>query len=432
MGTWFIPYAEILEGNRADLSLGLRSAIRYYNDLAAPGVGGVHFVRRLSWCVGAIWMGRELNMNPTPIANGMEALGLKAYYLHTNDGEADYPYRGSRAFSRTGWDVSSYSQLVQARNYVQITYRQNTSRSLSDDIGLGLSTGGRFFNQFELTEAGEELAHSFLSQVGAGRGGRTLWKFLKLWIEKPNEQAPASAGAIWRVLGPKLSQINGTEAGIVRERLKSDVYEDFPGAKGDTQRRFRLTRAFDNLSDSFAMDDLKRQTEGLDDKAQIYLNDLEVIRAFFDLYHTGLVLLNDVVIDLETSESIKLNETVGSPVVQDDMHSFINTSKFYLDLAERYDSEHPVAVEFAKLYKHNPESILSEILLRDGRICQLVDNLVIKGPLYRSRILNESQNEDDDEDAREAEDTGLGEDIFPTIRNLFYLWKECGEYTKNA
>ena len=53
---YFIPERDDFDIQRADLSLGLRAAARYYNELVAPGIGGARRVRHLSWAVAGIYL----------------------------------------------------------------------------------------------------------------------------------------------------------------------------------------------------------------------------------------------------------------------------------------------------------------------------------------------------------------------------------------
>ena len=54
MGNWFIPALEEFQSERALLHLGLNGAVRHYRELIVPGIGGVWFVRQLSWAVAGI------------------------------------------------------------------------------------------------------------------------------------------------------------------------------------------------------------------------------------------------------------------------------------------------------------------------------------------------------------------------------------------
>jgi hypothetical protein len=160
LGEWYLAEPDKLEDERIDLTLGLRSAIRYYNDLVAPGVGNVTFIRQITWSLLSVRYAKSLKVGAIKLANSIEALGLKAFYNTMLD-ITNYNYRGVRAFVRSNFnDLNSYKDLSQPRNYVQITYRQNTTRSLPYHTGLGFVNGNTSFEGFTLTAPGEELCPS--------------------------------------------------------------------------------------------------------------------------------------------------------------------------------------------------------------------------------------------------------------------------------
>lgn len=53
---YLIPERDDFDIQRADLSLGLRGAARYYNERVAPGIGDAWRVRQLSWAVAGIYL----------------------------------------------------------------------------------------------------------------------------------------------------------------------------------------------------------------------------------------------------------------------------------------------------------------------------------------------------------------------------------------
>ncbi len=74
MSEWFIPAKEEFQSLRALWTLGLNRAIRYYRELVVPGIGGVWFVRQLSWAAADIALAREHHIKPAKVANAIKAL----------------------------------------------------------------------------------------------------------------------------------------------------------------------------------------------------------------------------------------------------------------------------------------------------------------------------------------------------------------------
>ena len=80
---WYLATPEELDIQRIDLTLGLGSSIRYYNDLVAPGIGNVSFIRQILWSLIAVKYSKKFKVSGIKLANSIEALGLKPYY-HLN------------------------------------------------------------------------------------------------------------------------------------------------------------------------------------------------------------------------------------------------------------------------------------------------------------------------------------------------------------
>lgn len=182
---WFAPAPSTADTTRLTLDFGLRSSDLYFRELVVPGLGGVWFVRQLAWATGAIALKHEMSQlgghvpTATRISHGIEALACKRDYL---DGNTDSPMvLGKRAFGRDpDGTIIDFERLTQRAYYVVNTHRQDTSRALRENNGLGLASGSRF-NQFSLTGAGQALADTFLDQT-VGQGGGRLRRWLQDWI----------------------------------------------------------------------------------------------------------------------------------------------------------------------------------------------------------------------------------------------------------
>lgn len=147
---WYVTEPVELERQRLDLSLGLRNSMWFFNNLACPGVGSVSHPRLYTHSIIGIEVARRVNHDsPILVANAIEALSLKATYRSLS--KEDFIYRGVRAFGRDDKNLS-YNFLKQSKNYVSITYRQSTSRYLTDTFGIGLVKKGTRFSNYELSQ----------------------------------------------------------------------------------------------------------------------------------------------------------------------------------------------------------------------------------------------------------------------------------------
>ena len=100
---YLIPERDDFDALRADMSLGMRRAARYYNELVVPGIGGAWRVRHLSWPVAGIYLKQQMQSKRSAIAltHGIEALGNKLEWSCAEISDrADLRLRGIRAFAR--------------------------------------------------------------------------------------------------------------------------------------------------------------------------------------------------------------------------------------------------------------------------------------------------------------------------------------------
>ncbi len=207
---WYVTEAVEREAQRLDLSLGLRNSVWFYNNAPCPGIGSVNHPRLYTHSVLGIYIAKKLNLSAITITNAIEALSLKLTY-NANNGE-NYNHRGSRAFGRDQ-DNLSYNFLKLAKNYVTITYRQNTSRYLTNTFGIGLVNKGSRYSNYELANSGLEI----VSELNTGSDHYE--KLLSEWVLG---NSLSSRGRSWL----EMSKIQQVEKRIFLERFRSSLGSD--------------------------------------------------------------------------------------------------------------------------------------------------------------------------------------------------------------
>jgi hypothetical protein len=428
---WFIPYPDNISAERADLSFGLRSSIRFYGDLVAPGIGSVNFVRRLSWSVAAIALAKDLNVNAMELANALEALALKAHYFVSKG--SDFKYRGSRAFGRDNekWFgcKTSFTKLKESKNYVQITYRQNTTRSLPVETGLGLTTSGRFFSRFSLTDSGKMLADAFLRQKGLGRGGAFVEGFLHEWVLKPNISVKAKYGSIDKLLGPNVNN-ESREKDIVYNRLSAEVFKGFPGIKKDVHRRVRLLEIFQRLNPDQTPDmaTLLKELDRGGKMSKMHAKDIQTASSFSKMHGAAKVVLDLLCRRLGNEDTIGITDLLRMKELKEATEEFKSLIKSFKMAAELSDALEKEAEKFTRIADRENENVVREIVKRDSQICQIMDDKVVRGPLHNGRTSILSQPEFDEEKRENdiPETIGIKDNHLPnSIRCLYGIWQEC-------
>lgn len=391
---WFLASPETIELKRIDTTLGLRGAIRYYNDLVAPGIGSVRFVRQLTWSCLAIRHATENKVSSIRLGNAIEAIGLKAYFEKTQG--VEYKFRGTRAFKRTSYaDENSFKGLSQRKNYVLITYRQNTSRSLPLEGGLGFIEAGSGFETFEISSAGHELLESHQSNYRLDVG-----KILTDWIK--GDKSPSVDVANDR-FGPISSE---AEKQAILRRLNSDVLPTMPGLRNDAGRRRKIIQIFKSLGHNWGAADFSIGC--LNHGHNLVKEDFEKAIDFFDMLRAGQLVL------LRIYEILNRNQgylKITNNGVDKELRGLVKAAEKFLHKPKSMQLESNAEAFGNFIIKHSSQlpQILQEIARRDSRVCLLVEDEIRKGPLYRSDAINPES---------------LEQSIPVSLVNFYLLWSE--------
>ena len=413
MTNWFIPEMEEFETQRALLNLNLNKAIRYYRELIVPGIGGVWFIRQLSWAVAGIRLAQEIHYHkPVKIANAIEALACKLAWNKHPDGNPQ-GIRGKRAFDKyKDQDAWSFKELSQPKYYVRIPFRSSTVRALS---GLGLTEGSRF-NSMELTENGSRLAGAFLSQKKGGRGGKSVGESIKDWISGDEIGNPGGiiVDGLWR------DGVTDEEKQITLVRLMATANDSL----ADSGRRAHLIKAFGNcnkVNDELDLDSVKKNLQ----PDQVF--EIETAQAFDELLKTGRELIYECakIIDKDNIRVVgKLADKVDK-MPEKLPKELRSAAKRFLECANKSKKGHADAANFMNeiLSCDNDEKLLLKVITRDGVILKSAEgNKIEKGPLFSRR------KEMDEGAGNEIRGEFAGMDESSTeykVRQLFELWRNC-------
>ena len=418
---WCLPTPEGVPSRRARVHLGLNRAARYYQDLAVPGIGGVWFVRQISWACAGIKLREAFPRHlPSRLANAVEALACK----HESKKEEPGRFRGTNAFKRYP-DAWSFHQLSQSRYYVQITYRQTTVRALGIGGGLGFCQGSSRFNAMSLTTHGVELAEALLDQRNVGGSG-SLESCLDAWIagsEKHGEY-PSVGQALSPLRVPKEKGTLDAEGTLVLARLLARAgYKDVD--LSDPGRRERLLGVFEQLGALEGKDPqlevVYRALETKGAKAQVAR--LKAALAFDVHYEHARSLVHDCAMALEnkTVEEATVPDMAGW--LGDQLAALTAGAREYRAAVDASGAGHPDAQALcvALLDAGDDADRLRAVLVREHNIVELRDDArkVGQGPLFSAR--QDLENEEDGEEDHDGE-TGLRS---TRLRQLLVLWRNC-------
>jgi len=146
--SWGILAPDTLISLRRQQNLGLASAVRHFNDLSVPGLGGMWFAMPILWSVLAVSIAEELRVPALPVGNAIEALMMRQA---TKEGLADRRVRGIRKMQ--GLEDWSFKNLKRRGTYVVQPIRMAMVQPL---VALGFVRGSRY-GAFTIHTAGAQM-----------------------------------------------------------------------------------------------------------------------------------------------------------------------------------------------------------------------------------------------------------------------------------
>jgi hypothetical protein len=154
---WGLLGPETAVSLRRTRTLGLGAAVRCFNDLAVPGLGGAWFGKQLFLAILGVAVAEKarshgLRVQNIPVTNAIEALACRLG-LEANGWKPDPRLRGARKM-RHNADLSFVS-VRRPTFYVTQPMRQATVQPLRA-LGLAESAGERF-NAFSCTPVGQNF-----------------------------------------------------------------------------------------------------------------------------------------------------------------------------------------------------------------------------------------------------------------------------------
>lgn len=187
--SWGILGAEHATSARRVRTLEVGSAVRAFNDLAVPGMGGVWFGKQLMLAtigvqVAAAVRAAGMHVHNIETANAIEALACWSAITGPKRSEPDPRVRGGTKLRTISKDDVSFSVLRKTSTYVTQPMRMATVQPLRA-LGLVEATQDRF-SAFSCTRAG----HEFLEL--ACTPGNALRQLIA-WVKGSLQTLPADA-----------------------------------------------------------------------------------------------------------------------------------------------------------------------------------------------------------------------------------------------
>lgn len=408
---WGLLGPEELAGARRTRTLGLGAAVRQFNQLAVPGLGGVWFAKQIFLATLGVRIADRLrpssaNVKAIEIANAIEALACWCAF-ESNGWNSDNRLRGRLKLADK--ENLTFARLRQPRFYVVQPMRMATVEAL---VELGfVEPGTQRFNSFRCSQAAMDLIEA--ATAGHKPSNASVENYL---VARGADDAPISNRApLSQALSP-LVVMEPDARSLIRDKLCTGAGQNGEGA---VRRRNALTWVSSLEPNSPA---------GWDKKpvqlAEDHWSDLRLGALFFKARDAAIGVLDAI------EAQIAL---LGTPKVSaDDAHKFasVRTQLRGLNdaarifLAEDKDpTEGRIATAFCRdCVGADLAAIIRSLVKRDDRVLRLVGNDVRPGAAFSGQPQRELPDEEHDgPGASNAGRVPVPAGISDRIRNLYLL-----------
>lgn len=369
--TWGLLAPEKIESTRRTRTLGVAAAVREFNDLAVPGLGGVWFGKQVLLATLGVQLAKRPDLNITT-ANAVEALacGLTLQKIKDGDPLQDARLRGSTKLR--GKTDFSFKVVSKTGFYVTQPMRMATVQTLPA-LGLVTSEGSRF-NAFSITDAGESLVEAAI--------GKKIFKFLSQWVVGAN-------GVFGHELREALSPLSPLPD-EAKSILFSQIRQGSPQENTDSKSRRKAALAWvESLRQGAGhYEDWTKKPPELDDA---HWNDLQVGALFFSTRDAAINVLNAVeshIANLSTARTLCLTNPIPQQIV-DQIVELRDRAQAYTALGHAQQD----AKEFcSECLQSDDASVLSKLVGRDGRVLQLRNGHAVPGPSFSEAAPDDETN----------------------------------------
>lgn len=408
---WGLLGPEQLAGSRRTRTLGLGAAVRKFNQLAVPGLGGVWFAKQIFLATLGVRIADRLrsisaNVKAIEIANAVEALACWCAF-NSNGWTRDSRLRGSQKLA--GKDNLTFARLRQPRFYVTQPMRMATVEALVD-LGF-VEPGSQRFNSFRCTQAGMDLVEA--ATAGCRPYNATVEDYL-LGRAKDDGVAITGTPNLRDALSPLIVLPPDARA-LIRDKLCEGA-----SLNPEAARRKNALRCVRSL-------DVKNPA-GWEAKPSMldanHWDDLRLGARFFTARDAAIDVLNAIEAQMAPLAAPKLaaDDAHKLSPVQTRLGSLREAAQRFLD-EDKDPTEGRMAMAFCReCIGRNSAAIIRNLVKRDDRVLRLVGKDVLPGAAFS--LQPQAETSDEEGEGPSGDNAGrvpVPADISGRIRNLYLL-----------
>lgn len=408
--SWGILAPETVASERRTRTLGLGAAVRAFNDLAVPGMGGVWFGKQLFLATLGVAVGerareRKQRLDNIKVANAIEALACWMFHQKSG-GLRDDRVRGIQKLAGVrGQPV--FATFAQPGFYVSQPMRMATVQAVKA-LGLVHSSSERF-NSYGCTDVGMAFIRAAIGQHRPH--GRDAVDVLVDWVG--GRDFNVATEPMRAILSPALPlppdavdylselMVSGDGSGPARRRAAMHWIGDVAGKPGSSEAE---------------------KPSALSDE---HWHDVQAGTLFFELQANAYNVLDAVERVVAAGQGAPLGlELAFTPVVGDAVAALRACASRYLahgflDLALTGANEFAYACASA-----SDRHVVKELLERDERVLRLRDEMIAPGPAFDQGLGIDDVPAEDPDMPPLPESTGdfpLPKGVSYRLRNLYLL-----------
>ena len=414
--TWGLMGLETTSSERRTRTLGLGKTVRFFNDRAVPGLGGVWFGKELFLATLGVGVAKRVErqhkrVQNIEVANSVEAL---ACWLALNDNQQNWQHdpRVRGAMKMKGKTDLTFAKVRKPSFYVTQPMRQQTVQPLLE-LGLVESDGERF-NSFASTDDGREFIDAVCD--GTRLYNRTVANHLVGWVAGDRLHVVDKSKELRKVLSPLQSMPSAARA-FLSERLVT-------GGEVSALRRRKVMAWVERLRQNpTGRVTWKMKPQELD---RDHWEDLHAGGLFFAARDAAIALLDAIESHLVTNNETEMPLGGTLPdAVTIKSNSLVKAANKFLD--HKHDlSPGGSAEEFCReCIEPDPSMLICHLVARDGRVLRLRDRIVVPGTAFTRKPANNRSSprsiEDDGQETEVKPEIILPLGISNRIRNAYLL-----------
>lgn len=385
---------------RRTRGLELGSAVRHYNEVAVPGLGGLWFGKALIWSLLGLRIARETGNAPIPVANAIEALACWQEIRHGRG--SDPRIRGQQKLAALPADFATYRRASGRTFYVSQPMRQGMTQPL---LALGLvESSSRRFNAFWISTAGKVLLDESLKPYRPY--GTSVHALVSEWVGGGQR---VHTSKLQEALSPRLPLPEFARSSL-RNRLVDGTRDGSAAA-----RRSAVMSWVKGLKAPSS--DWRQRPTAI---TKPHWDDLHTGGLFFQTRDCALTLLDQAESVLQGVEGQRLETAVLAEAL--DTVPLSQLAAAFLARPEA--TLHPKATAFCQECVGGGAATLQSLVQRDGRGLRLADTSIAAGPAFRGQASTPGTPAAEEGGVTSPERLTLPRGISARVRNAWALHQD--------